>query len=163
MTVLDAKVINTDYGLETYLDVVNNIEVKQLVSPTIHDSYYGITIGINYFRLREGNYYCRERNYFKLCMSTDLTSITLIETEKESLFAVKSSSERGATLELVGGWLIHTHAFKEAINELINAINDNNEGLEEHNKIGTLKFLEKLLTLEKEDIISSNVREYVSQ
>ena len=40
MNVLDAKIINTQYGLETYLDMVKNIEVKELHSPSDNEPFY---------------------------------------------------------------------------------------------------------------------------
>lgn len=30
MNVLDAKIINTQYGIETYLDLLKNVEVKEI-------------------------------------------------------------------------------------------------------------------------------------
>ncbi|WP_424475460.1 hypothetical protein [Oceanobacillus kimchii] len=80
MNVLDAKIINTQYGLETYLDMVKNIEVKELHSPSDNEPFYEIVLGIEYFLLRDGKYYDSERNYFRIQMSEDFNSITLRET-----------------------------------------------------------------------------------
>lgn len=51
MNVLDAKVIDTQYGLETYLDRVNTVEVITLHAPNENSSFCEIKLGINYFLL----------------------------------------------------------------------------------------------------------------
>ncbi|GAA3334259.1 hypothetical protein GCM10020331_101520 [Ectobacillus funiculus] len=55
-------------------------------------------------------------------MNHDFSSITLTETETESLFAVKSEEEREATKELLGEWFIKTNSYKESINECIKKV-----------------------------------------
>ncbi len=159
MNVLDAKIINTQYGLETYLDMVKNIEVKELHSPSDNDPFYEIVLGIEYFLLRDGKYYDSERNYFRIQMSEDFNSITLRETDTESLFAVKTEHERDSTKLLVGEWLIKTNAFKQVISELIQQKkmeNVQNEG-DTRKVLGTIRFLEILLEIKTEDILSADV------
>ena len=80
--------------------------MKDIQYLTETDSFYEITIGVEYFRLRNENYYNSEKRYFKIRMNSDLNSITIIETKTESLFAVKNEFERAATKELIGEWLI---------------------------------------------------------
>ncbi|MCM3596061.1 hypothetical protein M4D55_09730 [Metabacillus idriensis] len=166
MNVMDAKIISTQYGLETYLDVVKSVEVRDLHYPTETELFYEITIGIEYFLLKEKRYYDSRKNYFRIRMDSDFSSLTLIETETESLFAVKNEVERDTTKELVGEWLIKTHAFKQVINELIvqkKMENVQTEG-DIHAVLGTLRFLEKLLEIKTEDILNTNVErdlEYV--
>jgi rubrerythrin len=43
MNVLDAKMINTQYGIETYLDLLKNVKVKDIQYVTETASYYEIT------------------------------------------------------------------------------------------------------------------------
>ena len=156
MNVLDAKMINTQYGIETYLDLLKNVEVKDIQYVTETASYYEITIGLEYFRLRNENYYNSEKRYFKMRMNSDLNAITIIETNRESLFAVKNEFERSATKELIGEWLIKSNAFRKVLTDLIDNKKMENVKTEE-NIIGTIRFLEKLLEITTEDILSARV------
>lgn len=166
MNVMDAKIISTQYGLETYLDVVKSVDVRDLHYPTETELFYEITVGIEYFLLKEERYYDSRKNYFRIRMDSDLSSVTLVETKTESLFAVKNEGERDTTKELVGEWLIKTDAFKHVINELI--VQKKMENVQTEGDIqvvlGTIRFLEKLLEIKTEDILSTNVErdlEYV--
>jgi hypothetical protein len=53
MKILDAKIINTSYGLETYLDLIENSEIKEIHLPTINNPSYEIQFGIKYFLLKD--------------------------------------------------------------------------------------------------------------
>ncbi|MFE7064264.1 hypothetical protein ACFVAD_19220 [Sutcliffiella sp. NPDC057660] len=166
MNVKDAKIISTQNGLETYLDVVKSIDVKDLHYPTETELFYEITVGIEYFLLKEERYYDSRKNYFRIRMDTDFGSLTLAETKTESLFAVKNEGEKDATKELIGDWLIKTQAFKQVINELI--VQKKTEDVQTEGDIqsvlGTIRFLEKLLEIEAEDILRATVErepEYV--
>ncbi|MFB9758197.1 hypothetical protein [Ectobacillus funiculus] len=155
MKLLDAKVINTVHGLEIYVDVVGNIEIKEIHIPSIDSPFYEVQFGIKYFLLRKEKKYSSQRNYFGIRMNHDFSSITLTETETESLFAVKSEEEREATKELLGEWFIKTNSYKESINECIKKVKKGNIYTSEdvqHKKIETIKFLGKLLELPTEDI-----------
>jgi len=154
MKPLDAKVINTVNGLEIYLDVTNNIEIKELHVPTIDSPFYNVRFGIEYFLLREGRQHSSQRNYFYICMDHDLSVITLKETEMESLFAVKREDEREATKKLIGEWFIKTNSYKEIVNKFINQIKKENVYTDEdiQYRLKTIKCLEKLLELTTEDI-----------
>ncbi|PLT31452.1 hypothetical protein [Peribacillus deserti] len=159
MNVLDAKIINTQYGMETYLDFVENVEVKELHYSTEIAPFYEITIGVEYFLLKEEKYYDSRKNYFRIRMNADMSCMTLRETKTESLFAVKNEFERDATKELVGEWLIKTNAFNQVINDLIEQKKMENVQTEEHIQIvlGTIRFLDKLLKLNTEVILGANV------
>ncbi|MFF2592529.1 hypothetical protein ACFVSZ_04135 [Priestia megaterium] len=78
----------------------------------------------------------------------------------ESLFAVKNAGEKDATKELIGEWLIKTQAFKQVINELI--VQKRMEDVQTEGDIqvvlGTIRFLEKLLEIEAEDIVRAIVK-----
>ncbi len=89
-------------------------------------------------------------------MNSDLNAITIIETKRESLFAVKNEFERSATKELIGEWLIKSNAFRKVLNDLIADKKMENVKTEE-NIIGTIRFLEKLLEITTEDILSARV------
>ncbi|WP_419888342.1 hypothetical protein ACN6MT_23730 [Neobacillus niacini] len=159
MNVMDAKIISTQYGLETYLDVVNSVDVRDLHYPTETRLFYEITVGIEYFILKEERYYDSRKNYFRIRMDSDFGFITLVETKTESIFAVKNEGKRDTTKELVGKWLIKTDAFKQVINELI--VQKKMENVKTEGDIqvvlGTIRFLEKLLEIKTEDILSTNV------
>ncbi|WP_144529288.1 hypothetical protein [Peribacillus simplex] len=159
MNVMDAKIISTKYGLETYLDVVKSVDVRELHYPTETEPFFEITVGIEYFLLKEERYYDSRKNYFRIRMDSDFGSVTLVETKTESLFAVKNGGEKDATKNLVGEWLIKTQAFKQVINELI--VQKKMEDVQTEGDIqavlGTIRFLEKLLEIEAEDIVSTIV------
>ncbi|MFP3122030.1 hypothetical protein OH784_04430 [Ectobacillus funiculus] len=154
MNLLDAKVIHTVYGLEIYLDVVKNIEIKEIHTPTIDSPFYEVQFGIEYFLLRNEKHYNSLRNYFCICMNQDLSLITLKETETESLFAVKSEDERAATKKLLGEWFIKTSSYKEVINERIKKVKKEDvcTGADIQYNIETIKFLGKLLELTTEEL-----------
>ncbi|WP_347942345.1 hypothetical protein AAEY33_12775 [Peribacillus simplex] len=159
MNVMDAKIISTKYGLETYLDVVKSVDVRELHYPTETEPFFEITVGIEYFLLKEERYYDSRKNYFRIRMDSDFGSVTLVETKTESLFAVKNGGEKDATKNLVGEWLLKTQAFKQVINELI--VQKKMEDVQTEGDIqavlGTIRFLEKLLEIEAEDIVSTIV------
>ncbi|RFU63119.1 hypothetical protein [Peribacillus glennii] len=159
MNIFDAKIVNTQYGLEMYLDRVKNIEIKEIHSPSDNDTCYEIELGVEYFLLRDGNYYDSAKNYFRIRMNEDFNSITLRETDTESLFAVKTEHERDSTKLLVGEWLLKTNAFNQVINELIQQKkkeNVQNEG-DTRKVLGTIRFLERLLEIKTEEILSAKV------
>ncbi|EZH64211.1 hypothetical protein HNR44_001681 [Geomicrobium halophilum] len=142
----------------TRLICVNSVKVSDIITIEI-DPYYEIILGIEYFLLREEKYYDSQKNYFRIRMNSEFSSITLRETKTKSLFAVKNEYERDATMELVGEWLIKTNAFKEVINELIQKKKMENVQTEEDIQIvlGTTRFLEKLLKIKTEEILSAVV------
>lgn len=154
MNVLDARVINTYRGLETYLDSGENVTVGKIQIPTQNHPFYEIQLGIEYFLLRKGKYYDRQRNYFIIQMNPDFTSITLKETETESLFSVKSEDEREATKELIGEWLIQSNSYKQSIQESIDRIRKEEISTEEdiNQKLKTINFLKKISYLTSSDI-----------
>ncbi|MGG0792251.1 hypothetical protein [Peribacillus simplex] len=159
MNVMDAKIISTQYGLETYLDVVKSVDVRELHYPTETEPFFEITVGIEYFLLKEERYYDSRKNYFRIRMDSDFGYVTLVETKTESLFAVKNAVEIDATKKLVGEWLINTQAFKQVINELI--VQKKMEDVQTDGDIQavleTIRFLEKLLEIEAEDIVRTIV------
>jgi hypothetical protein len=143
MSVLDAKVIHTKYGMETYLDQVKTIEINGVQLPTTNSPFYELKLGIEYLLLGEGKYYDSRRNYFSIQMSEDHQVISLKEPDTESLFALKNDGEREATKELVGEWLFKTNAFKQAVSSLMNKLQVDHAGSTEDNR-ETIKFLEDL-------------------
>ncbi|MFY4774417.1 hypothetical protein [Metabacillus sp. RGM 3146] len=153
MSLLNAKVLETQYGLETYIDENGKIEAMELHIPSKSSYDYELKIGVEYFLLRD-KHYTVEKNFFWIRMDADFRSVMLGETEMESLFAVKSEAEREETKALIGEWLIRTNAFKQAITELIEKQKTENVTTEEEIRviIENNKFLEKLLLLKAEDI-----------
>lgn len=69
---------------------------------------------------------------------------------------MKNEFERSATKELIGEWLIKINAFRKVLNDLIADKKMENVKTEE-NIIGTIRFLEKLLEITTEDILSARV------
>ncbi|WP_251028225.1 MULTISPECIES: hypothetical protein [unclassified Bacillus (in: firmicutes)] len=95
-------------------------------------------------------------------ITTYNSSIGLIESETESIFAVKNEFERGATKDLIGTWLIKTDTFHHAIIQQVqNLKKEQNIQTEDDNKklSTTIKFLEKLLQIKTEDIQSSSIEQ----
>jgi len=159
MSVLDARIIDTTHGLETYLDLMDNIELKEIHLPTLNNPFYEIQFGIQYFRLTKGKYYDSQKNYFKIRMSSDFNSVILKETRIQSLFAVKSNDERAATKQLLEEWLIKTNSYRKSLYILIEKVKKENiyTGEDIQHQIKKRKFLEKLLELTTEDIQNAPV------
>ncbi|KWU54142.1 MULTISPECIES: hypothetical protein [Priestia] len=159
MDILDAKVVNTKYGLETYLDVSESVEIKEIHMPSSENQSHKIKFGIKYFLLREGKYYDSQKGYFWLCMNHDFSSLMLSETETESLFAVKSEEEREATKTLLAEWFIKTKAYKEVINECIHQIKTENIRTEEdiEDRVDAIQFLEKLKVLTAKEVENASI------
>jgi hypothetical protein len=163
MNVLDARVINTHRGLETYLDSGENVAIKKIQIPTQNHPFYEIQFGIEYFLLRKGKYYDRQRNYFIIQMNPDFTSIKLKETETESLFSVKSEEEREATKALIGEWFIQTNSYKQSIQESIERIRKEEISTEEdiNKKLKTINFLKKISYLISSDIQNAPIKKQI--
>jgi hypothetical protein len=160
MQLLDAKIILTQYGNETYVNKENTVEIKELQTPKEHSPFYRILIGIEYLLLKEGKYYDSQKNYFWLVMDEDFRSLVIEETETENIFALKSEEERQATQELIGKWLIHTDVFKNEVQNNIDKMkNENVVTVDDiYHAMKSIKFLEKLLELKTEDILSASVK-----
>ncbi|MCK1993123.1 hypothetical protein GW626_04440 [Peribacillus muralis] len=164
MNTLDAKVIETRYGLEMYSDLIENIEVKEILSPTTDNRFYEIILGIKYFLLAEKKYYTNQKHYFGFRMSDDYNLIMLIEPETESLFAVKNEIERQATKELIANWLTKTEAFKQVVNEMIEKQKGREVQTEQdiEEVLGIIKFLEKLPLVKPEDIEQASIEKGIN-
>lgn len=162
MGILDAKMIPTQHGLETYLDISNHVKVTDIHIPTIENPFFYIKIGVEYYRLTEEHYYDSQVNYFWIRIDPDLSSIVLLESDKQSLFGVKNLDEREATKELIGEWIINTQAFKHNIRQLIDEKKKENVTTEEEIRetVRTLELLEKMLELKTEDILKANVESF---
>lgn len=162
MELLNARIIPTHQGLETYLDMSNSITVEDLHMPTKNNPFLDLKIGIEYFRLSAEHYYNSEINYFWLRVHSKSNSITLLETDVQNLFGVKDPSEREATKELIGQWVINTDAFKQTISHLIDQMKMENASTEEEfrEKTGNIELLEKVLELKTEDILKAKVEKY---
>lgn len=161
LNLLDAKVIDTQYGLEAYLDRVNTIEVITIRTSNENSSFYEIKLGVYYFLLKERNFEYR-KNYFWIRLNKYNSSITLIESETESIFAVKNKFEREATKDLIGTWLIKTNTFYQAITQQVqNLKKEQNIQTEEDIKklCDTIKSLEKLLQIKTEDIQNASIEQ----
>ncbi|MGC9934531.1 hypothetical protein [Priestia aryabhattai] len=160
MNVLDAKVIHTHQGLETYLDSGENVVIKKIQIPTQNHPFYEIQLGIEYFLLRKEKYYDRQRNYFIIQMNPDFTSIVLKETETESLFSVKSEDERKATKALIGEWFIQSNSYKQSIQESIERLRKEEISTEEdiNQKLKTINFLKKVSYLTLSDIQNAPIK-----
>lgn len=162
MPVLDAKMIDTKSGLETYLDIQKNVHVADLHIPTVENPFFDIKIGIEYFRLIDQNYYDSQVNYFWIRIHPEMNTITLLEPEVQNIFSIKDVNERVATKKLIGEWLINTNAFKSTIKELIEEKKAENVVTEAdiRETLRTIELLEKTLELETEDILKADVKRY---
>ncbi|WP_077620275.1 hypothetical protein [Bacillus sinesaloumensis] len=158
--ILDAKIINTKYGLETYLDIEKNVHIADLKIPTVDSPFFEIKIGIEYYRLIDQNYYDSQVNYFWLRIHPEMKTITLLEPKVQNIFSIKNVNERIATKELIGEWLINTNAFISAIKNLIIKKKSKNVVTEEEIRetVRTIELLEKTLELETEDILKAEVK-----
>lgn len=148
MDLIEAKVIDTQYGMELFMDKKNDVDVLAIHSPTVTNPYFDLKVGISYYLIKE-HYYQRRKNYFWIRMDKYNNSITFKESEKESIFAVKTIEERKATQALITEWLLYSQTFKKALNKTLKEILTKNIETEEDIKeINELKiFLEKLLNI----------------
>jgi hypothetical protein len=161
MQVLDAKMIDTKSGLETYLDIQKNVHVADLQIPTVDSPFFDIKIGIEYFRLIDQNYYDSQVNYFWIRIHPEMNTITLLEPEVQNIFSIKDVNERVATKKLIGEWLINTNAFKSTIKELIEEKKSNVvTEADIRETLRTIELLEKTLEIETEDILKADVKRY---
>ncbi|QGS67896.1 hypothetical protein CV093_01585 [Oceanobacillus sp. 143] len=53
MNVMDAKVINTKYGMELYFDNIESVDVKEVHSPTVENPFYEVLIGVEFLLMKE--------------------------------------------------------------------------------------------------------------
>ncbi|MGW9018591.1 hypothetical protein, partial [Priestia megaterium] len=152
MELLDAQVINTQYGLEIYVDNIDNVKVKALYAPDLDNEPYEIMIGVKYFLLRD-RYYETKENYFWININND-NVVMLKESNTESLFAVKNESEREATKDLIGKWLIKTNTFKHAVIDSIEEQKKENiqSEIDITQVTNRINFLERVLQIKTEDI-----------
>ncbi|RDW16081.1 hypothetical protein CWR48_18015 [Oceanobacillus arenosus] len=155
MNVMDAKVINTKYGLEMYVDDIQSVEIKEVHSPTIENPFYEVRIGVEFLLMKDQKYFNKMENDFWISMSPDFQSVKIKETEKKNIFALKNDKEKEATRELVGEWLIKTDSYKHAIMERINQQADMKNDLS-----NTDYFLKNLLYLDSNDIKDALIEHY---
>lgn len=153
MAVLDAKILNTTQGLETYYDKVKNIDVIKVQGTNAQSHQFEAIIKVEYLLLREEKFYDREKNYFGIRMDLNTKKIVLFETTMQSLFAVKTEEEREATKKLIGEWLINTQAFKTAIQQKLKELKASGH----HNTIGAINFLKHLIDLNTQDIKDAEI------
>ncbi|THE13152.1 hypothetical protein E1I69_08615 [Bacillus timonensis] len=160
MRILDAKMIDTKSGLETYLDIQKNVHVADLRIPTEESPFFEIKIGIEYYRLIEQNYYDIQVNYFWIRIHPEMNTITLLEPEIQNIFSIKDVNERVATKKLIGEWLINTNAFRSSIKNLIKEKKSENVVTEKdiRETLRTIELLEKTLDLKTEDILNAEVK-----
>ncbi|MED4073832.1 hypothetical protein [Priestia endophytica] len=160
MSLLDAKGIQTTHGVELYVDLVKNVNIKELLIPTVNNPFYGVKLEIDYLLLKEHkhyeHHYEHQKNSFWIVMDENLSSITLKEPEMESLFAVKNEEEREATKQLLGEWFIKTIGYKTAITQILTEFEQNNPDMKENEDTKkTIQFLKKLLELKAADIVNA--------
>jgi hypothetical protein len=161
MNLLDAKVIDTQSGLEVYVDRVNAVEVVTIHNPNVNISSFEVKLGINYFLLRERKLESRKK-YFWIRLNDYNSSITLIEPKTESIFAVKNKVEREATKDLIGTWIIKTNTFNHAIIQQIQSLKkEKNIQTEDDIKklFGAINSLKRLLQIKTEDIQSASIEQ----
>lgn len=160
MQILDAKMIDTKSGLETYLDIQKNVHVADLHIPTEDSPFFDIKIGIEYYRLIDQNYYDSQVNYFWIRIHPEMNTIALLEPEIQNIFSIKDVNERVATKKLIGEWLINTNAFKSSIKNLIEEKRSENVLTEKdiRETLRTIELLEKTLELKTEDILKAEVK-----
>lgn len=160
MQVLDAKMIHTQNGLETYTDIQENVHVAELRIPTVKSPFFDIKIGIEYYRLIDQNYYDSQVNYFGIRIHPEMNTITLLEPEVQNIFSIKDVNERLATKKLIAEWLINTNAFKTSIKNLIKEKKfESKETDKDISQITrTIELLEKTLELKTEDILKAEVK-----
>ncbi|WP_010284809.1 hypothetical protein [Bacillus timonensis] len=158
--IVDAKMIDTKYGLETYLDIQKNVHVADLRIPTGDSPFFDIKIGIKYYRMIDENYYDSQTNYFWIRIHTKMNTISLLEPEVQSIFSIKDVNERVATKKLIGEWLINTNAFKSSIKSIMKEVKAKKIVTENdiRETIHTIELLEKTLELKSEDILKAEIK-----
>ncbi|MED1205939.1 hypothetical protein [Heyndrickxia acidicola] len=152
MNLFDAKIITTQFGVEIYVDEIKHIQVTDVHLSSPDQPYHECLVGVEYTLLRDKEFYGNRMNYFWIRMTEDFSSLTLVEPETQSLFAVKNDEERQATKMLIEDWLIKTDAFKDSINQLMNDYKNQKDS------VVLTQFLEHLLHLHSNDIQTAPVQ-----
>ncbi|RLL46571.1 hypothetical protein D8M04_05020 [Oceanobacillus piezotolerans] len=148
MSMVDAKVINTRYGLEMYCDKDSSVVINEVHSPTDKNPYYEVLIGVEFLVMKNQKDMYPMKNFFWISMSEDFQTVKIKETEMGNLFALKDSEERKATKEMVAQWLFKTESFKKAITTWIKKESHSVQPDEE-------QFLNNLLYLSTENLESA--------
>jgi hypothetical protein len=151
MNLFDAKIITTQFGVEIYVDEIKHIQVTDVHLSSPDTPYHECLVGVEYTLLRDKEFYGNRVNYFWIRMAADYSSITLVEPETQSLFAVKNKEERQATKMMIENWLIKTDAFKDAVKQLMDDYKD-----QEDTDVLSY-FLQQLLHLNADDIQKASV------
>lgn len=115
MNLLESKVIQTQFESEIYVDNDSHINIKDIRLPEGNTEVYQLLIGIEFIRLRDDQYYGTKTGFFGVSLSKDLQTVSIFEPEYQSIFSVKNSAEKEATLELIEYILTVSPSFKEKL------------------------------------------------
>ncbi|WHY64557.1 hypothetical protein [Neobacillus sp. SuZ13] len=154
MTMLESKVIQTQFEKEIFIAEKSNIEINMFRTLDKNNPFYEFMVGLNLIRIRDNEYYGNKTSYVTIRISDDLQSLFVIEPDVQSIFAIKNKQEKEAAIELIHYLLIDSQTFKEVVSDMIrNLKSDNVVNVYEVKEATTkLAVLERLLNIRNEDI-----------
>ncbi|ULT54820.1 hypothetical protein L1999_16900 [Neobacillus drentensis] len=154
MNLIDSKVIQTELEKEIFIDQSSNIELTNFRYPDKNFPFYEVIISIDMLRIRNNEYYGTKNEVFGIRMSEDQQSIFIFETDNQNIFALKNERERLAAIELIEYILTKSTQFNQLVTTRINHLKQANviSTIEIKETKGTLELLERLLTIQSEDI-----------
>jgi hypothetical protein len=154
VNLLDAKIIQTKYEKEIFLDQNSNIVLNGFNYPERNFPFYTMMVGLELIRIRGNEFYGSEKRYFGMIISEDFQSITIIEPDQQSIFAGKNVQEKQAVIELIEYVLTESPNFKKLVTTTIQNIKQSNVVFEREIRElkAKLTILEGLLNVRFEDV-----------
>ncbi|WEG10951.1 hypothetical protein PU629_12265 [Pullulanibacillus sp. KACC 23026] len=143
MNLLDAKVIQTELEKEIFIDLPENLELKRFQYHGENRPHFEILVGVIMGRVRNWQFYGKEKVYFGLRATDDLQALSIFDPGNESIFAARYGKEEDTVIEFIDYILMESPAFKHLLENVISKA-------EAPNKVKML--LEKLLNLQPGDI-----------
>ena len=143
MSLLEAKVIQTEYEKEIFIDQVSNIELTKFHDPDTNNPYFEFLVGLTLGRIRDKKFYGTETVFFGVKMAEELQSIIIFDQGKESVFGAKNEQEKETVTELINYLLTESPNFKEVLKTIIN---------EKENPKLKQNLLKKLLSVQLNEI-----------
>ncbi|WP_026693495.1 hypothetical protein [Peribacillus kribbensis] len=154
MKLHDAKVIQTLLETEIYVDDLSTLTITSFSYPEDESPYYSFLVGIKLFRIRNHDFYGGDESFFGVRITESLSTITIFNTDRESIYGVKNEQEKEAASELIRYLLTESPYFKKYVAQQMDEIKDTNVVCEKQIQDikSKLKVYGRLMNLKTEDI-----------
>ncbi|PAE37855.1 hypothetical protein [Bacillus sp. 7884-1] len=154
MNMLESKVIQTRFEKEIFIEEKSNINIKEFHLLDKNAPFYEFMIGLDLIRIRDNEYYGNKTSYVIIRVSEDLQSLFVLESDLQSIFAIKNKQEIEAAIELIHYLLVDSQTFKQVVSDMISTIKRENliNGFEVKEANAKLAVLERLLNVSNEDL-----------